>query len=78
MPVLGSLGPGTSVAIEAANGWGWLAELLDELGAKPMWPIRWGARQSRRLKNDRPRNGLPLTHEPTSHYNHRLPRKKAI
>ena len=33
--VLGRLAPGTPVAFEAAYGWGWLAELLDELSLKP-------------------------------------------
>jgi len=33
--VLGRLAPGTPVAFEAAYGWGWLAELLDQLGLEP-------------------------------------------
>jgi transposase len=33
--VLGRLEPGTPVAFEAAYGWGWLAELLDELSLEP-------------------------------------------
>jgi hypothetical protein len=31
VPVLGALPPGTPVAFEAAYGWGWLVELLEEL-----------------------------------------------
>src|ERR671930_1706578 len=33
--LLGQLEPGTPVAFEAAYGWGWLAELLGELGLEP-------------------------------------------
>jgi transposase len=33
--LLGRLEPGTPVAFEAAYGWGWLADLLDELGLEP-------------------------------------------
>src|SRR5512132_719054 len=33
VPILGVLPPGTPVASEAADGWGWLVELLEELGA---------------------------------------------
>jgi transposase len=55
MPVLGSLAPGTSVAFEAAYGWGWLADLLDELGleAHMAHPLRCKAIASARLKNDK-------------------------
>jgi transposase len=33
--ILGRLEPGTAVAFEAAYGWGWLAELLEELELEP-------------------------------------------
>jgi hypothetical protein len=35
VPILGALAPGTSVAFEAAYGWGWLVELLEELELEP-------------------------------------------
>jgi hypothetical protein len=35
VPVLGVLPPGTPVAFEAAYGWGWLVELLEELKLEP-------------------------------------------
>jgi transposase len=35
VPVLGALPPGTPVAFEAAYGWGWLVELLEELELAP-------------------------------------------
>jgi hypothetical protein len=35
VPVLGVLPPGTPVAFEAAYGWGWLVELLEELELEP-------------------------------------------
>ena len=34
-PVLGALAPGTPVAFEAADGWGWLVDLLEELELEP-------------------------------------------
>lgn len=54
-PVLGKLDPGTEVAFEAAYGWGWLAELLDELSldAHLVHPSRCKAIASARLKNDK-------------------------
>jgi transposase len=53
--ILGSLDEGTSVAFEAAYGWGWLAELLEELGldAHLAHPARCKAIASARLKNDK-------------------------
>jgi hypothetical protein len=35
VPILGTLPPGTPVAFEAAYGWGWLVELLEELELEP-------------------------------------------
>ena len=35
VPVLGALPPGTPVAFEAAYGWGWLVDLLEELELEP-------------------------------------------
>jgi transposase len=53
--ILGRLEPGTPVAFEAAYGWGWLAELLDELELEPhlVHPSRCKAIASARLKDDR-------------------------
>jgi transposase len=55
IPVLGSLQPGTPVAFEAAYGWGWVVETLDELGheAHLVHPSRCKAIASARLKNDK-------------------------
>jgi transposase len=52
---LGRLEPGTPVAFEAAYGWGWLAELLEELELEPhlVHPSRCKAIASARLKDDR-------------------------
>jgi transposase len=53
--LLGRLEPGTPVAFEAAYGWGWLAELLEELELEPhlVHPSRCKAIASARLKDDR-------------------------
>jgi transposase len=53
--LLGRLEPGTPVAFEAAYGWGWLADLLEELGLEPhlVHPSRCKAIASARLKNDK-------------------------
>jgi transposase len=53
--VLGGLPAGTPVAFEAAYGWTWLAELLDELELQPhlAHPSRCKAIASARLKDDR-------------------------
>jgi transposase len=49
------LPPGTPVAFEAAYGWGWLVELLEELELEPhlVHPSRCKAIASARLKNDK-------------------------
>jgi transposase len=53
--LLGRLAPGTPVAFEAAYGWGWLADLLDELGLEPylVHPTRCKAIASAGLKDDK-------------------------
>jgi transposase len=53
--ILGTLAPGTPVAFEAAYGWGWLADLLEELDLEPhlVHPTRCKAIASARLKDDR-------------------------
>jgi transposase len=55
VPILGMLPPGTPVAFEAAYGWGWLIELLEELELEPhlVHPSRCNAIASARLKNDK-------------------------
>jgi transposase len=55
VPILGSLPPGTPVAFEAAYGWGWLVDLLEELELEPhlVHPSRCKAIASARLKNDK-------------------------
>ena len=54
-PILGGLPPGTPVAFEAAYGWGWLVDLLEELELEPhlVHPSRCKAIASARLKNDK-------------------------
>src|SRR2546421_4078810 len=53
--VLEDLEPGTPVAFEAAYGWGWLADLLDdhELEAHLVHPAACKAIASARLQNDK-------------------------
>ena len=53
--VIGGLPPGTPVAFEAAFGWGWLVELLEDYGFAPhlVHPLRCKAIASARLKNDK-------------------------
>jgi transposase len=53
--VLGQLQPGTPVAFEAADGWGWLAELLEELDLEPhlVHPGGCKAIAAARRKDDR-------------------------
>ena len=53
--VIGDLPIGTSVAFEAACGWGWLVEMLDDYGFEPhlVHPSRCRAIASARLKNDK-------------------------
>jgi len=53
--VIGGLPPGTPAAFEAAFGWGWLVELLEDYGFDPhlVHPLQCKAIASARLKNDR-------------------------
>ena len=53
--LIGDLPAGTPVAFEAAFGWGWLAELLEDYGFDPhlVHPLRCKAIASARLKNDK-------------------------
>ena len=57
--LIGGLPAGTPVAFEAAYGWGWLAELLEDYGFDPhlVHPLRCKAIASARLKNDKGRRG---------------------
>ena len=59
--LIGDLPPGTPVAFEAAFGWGWLAQLLEDYGfeAHLVHPLRCKAIASARLKNDKGRRGDP-------------------
>jgi transposase len=53
--VIGGLPPGTPAAFEAAFGWGWLVELLQDYGFEPhlVHPLQCKAIASARLKNDK-------------------------
>ncbi|WP_051942372.1 IS110 family RNA-guided transposase [Streptacidiphilus rugosus] len=53
--VIGDLPIGTPVAFEAAYGWGWLVEMLEDYGYQPhlVHPLRCKAIASARLKNDK-------------------------
>jgi transposase len=53
--LIGDLPPGTPVAFEAAFGWSWLADLLQDYGfeAHLVHPLRCKAIASARLKNDK-------------------------
>ena len=53
--VIGGLPSGTPVAFEAAFGWGWLVELLEDYGFAPhlVHPLQCKAIASARLKNDK-------------------------
>src|SRR5215467_14419627 len=53
--VIGGLPPGAPVAFEAAFGWGWLVELLEDYGFAPhlVHPLQCKAIASARLKNDK-------------------------
>ena len=53
--LIGGLPAGTPVAFEAACGWGWLIELLEDYGFDPhmVHPLRCKAIASARLKNDK-------------------------
>ena len=57
--LIGGLPSGTPVAFEAAFGWSWLAELLEDYGfeAHMVHPLRCKAIASARLKNDKGRCG---------------------
>ena len=52
--LIGDLPSGTPVAFEAAFGWGWLVQLLEDYGfeAHLVHPLRWKAIASARLKNE--------------------------
>ena len=54
-PLLAALEPGTPVAFESAYGWGWVAELLDDLGLDPHLAHAKSCKAiaSARLKNDK-------------------------
>jgi transposase len=53
--VIGGLPSGTKAAFEAAFGWGWLVELLEDYGFEPhlVHPLQCKAIASARLKNDK-------------------------
>src|SRR6266849_6384853 len=55
LKVIGGLPAGTPAAFEAAFGWGWLVELLEDYGFAPhlVHPLRCKAIASARLKNDK-------------------------
>jgi transposase len=55
LKLIGDLPAGTPVAFEAAYGWGWLVELLEDYGFAPrmVHPLRCKAIASARLKNDK-------------------------
>jgi transposase len=57
VPILGALAPGTPVAFEAADGWGWLVDLLEELDL--VHPSRCKAIASARLQERQGRCGHP-------------------
>jgi transposase len=55
LSVIGALPSGTKAAFEAAYGWGWLVELLEDYGFEPhlVHPLQCKAIASARLKNDK-------------------------
>jgi transposase len=55
LKLIGDLPSGTPVAFEAAYGWGWLVEMLEDYGFAPhmVHPLRCKAIASARLKNDK-------------------------
>ena len=59
--LIGDLPAGTAVAFEAAFGWGWLIQLLEDYGfeAHLVHPLRCKAIASARLKNDKGRRRDP-------------------
>jgi transposase len=54
LSVIGGLPAGTKAAFEAAFGWGWLVELLEDYGFEPhlVHPLQCKAIASARLKTD--------------------------
>jgi hypothetical protein len=61
LQLIGDLPSGTPVAFEAAFGWSWLADLLEDDGfeAHLVHPLRCKAIASARLKNDKGRRRDP-------------------
>jgi transposase len=59
VPILGGLPPGTPVALEAAYGWGWLVELLEELEPHLVHPSRCKAIAAARTGERQGRRGHP-------------------
>ena len=61
VPILGTLPPGTPVAFEAAYGWGWLVDLLEELELEPhlVYPSRCKQVASARLQERQGGRGHP-------------------
>ena len=59
--LIGDLPSGTPVAFEAAFGWGWLVQLLEDYGFEPhlVHPLRCKAIASARLENDKGRRRDP-------------------
>ena len=55
--LIGDLPSGTPVVFEAAFGWGWLAQLLEDYGFDRIWCIRCGARRSLQRPVDRTTGG---------------------
>src|SRR6476661_8395146 len=55
LKLIGGLPAGTPAAFEAAFGWGWLVELLEDYGFSPhlVHPLQCKAIASARLKNDK-------------------------
>jgi transposase len=55
LSVIGGLPAGTQAAFEAAFGWGWLLEVLEDYGFEPhlVHPLQCKAIASARLKNDK-------------------------
>jgi transposase len=55
LSVIGGLPSGTPAAFEAAFGWGWLVQLLEDYGFEPhlVHPLQCKAIASARLKNDK-------------------------
>jgi Transposase len=59
--LIGDLPSGTPAAFEAASGWSWLADLLEDYGFEShlVHPLRCKAIASARLKNDKGRRRHP-------------------